>query len=567
MARKLAWLALVVALAAPVFAAGFPGAISGTVSNSAGVAQMGATVEVFAAASVLPVARVFTDARGAFLARELPAGSYYVKVSAPSFLPMVREDVTVKSGATLALSITLNTLFEALEMVPVRGRMAADQDDWKWTLRSATNRPILRVLDKDGPLVVTSKGDKGEDKTLKARLAFVAGSEGSGFGNAADMNTTVNLETPVPWAGRLAVDGNVGYTAAGTQPGTVLRATYSHAMADGSEPQFTVTSHRFATLGHDTDFEALAVSFADKVSVLDFVDLSFGSEYQSIQYMGHVGAVRPFAATDLHLSPNTVLEYRYDTSVPNASSAKGLDLVPADFSESGPRMSLANFTPRLEQAHHQEVSLSRRFGENKLQVGWYSDRIVNPTLIGVGELSPASGDVMTDVYSGMFTYAGRNLNTNGLRLVFSRKLYSDITATVDYGYGGVLALSSPNPNWSELSSELGIDRRQTIGCKLSGTTRHTHTKWLASYRWTSGVQALTPVDLFNVSPGQSDPYLNVVVRQPLPGMGFMPGHVEALVDVRNLLAQGYVPVIAPDGHTVYLVQSARAIRGGIAFTF
>jgi len=37
--------------------------------------------------------------------------------------------------------------------------------------------------------------------------------------------------------------------------------------------------------------------------------------------------------------------------------------------------------------------------------------------------------------------------------------------------------------------------------------------------------------------------------------------------VRNLLAQGYVPVVAQDGQTVYLVQSARCVRGGVAFTF
>ena len=31
--------------------------------------------------------------------------------------------------------------------------------------------------------------------------------------------------------------------------------------------------------------------------------------------------------------------------------------------------------------------------------------------------------------------------------------------------------------------------------------------------------------------------------------------------------QGYVPVMANDGRTVYLVQSARSVRGGLAFTF
>jgi hypothetical protein len=47
----------------------------------------------------------------------------------------------------------------------------------------------------------------------------------------------------------------------------------------------------------------------------------------------------------------------------------------------------------------------------------------------------------------------------------------------------------------------------------------------------------------------------------------MPGNMEALIDLRNLLAQGYVPVMGPDGQTVYLVQSARSVRGGVAFTF
>jgi hypothetical protein len=43
--------------------------------------------------------------------------------------------------------------------------------------------------------------------------------------------------------------------------------------------------------------------------------------------------------------------------------------------------------------------------------------------------------------------------------------------------------------------------------------------------------------------------------------------MEFLIDLRNLLAQGYVPVMGQDGHTLYLVQSARAVRSGVAFSF
>ena len=49
--------------------------------------------------------------------------------------------------------------------------------------------------------------------------------------------------------------------------------------------------------------------------------------------------------------------------------------------------------------------------------------------------------------------------------------------------------------------------------------------------------------------------------------GFLSGHMEMLVDLRNLLAQGYIPVMGSDGRTVYLVQSARSVRGGVAFNF
>jgi hypothetical protein len=244
---------------------------------------------------------------------------------------------------------------------------------------------------------------------------------------------------------------------------------------------------------------------------------------------------------------------------------KGFDSAPADLSESGPRMSMAGFAPLLERAHHQEVSVSQRFGKTNLQMAFYADRVMNPALVGVGMMGLENGEVLPDIYSGTFTYQGSELNTNGMRAVLQRKLVADLTATLDYAYGGVLDLNKPDAELSSVRQFLNVQRRHALAAKLSGTLPHAKTKWIASYRWVNG-QALTPVDLFNASPGQTDPYLNVFVRQPIrcPGIS---GHVDALVEVRNLLAQGYVPVIANDGRTVYLVQSARAVRGGLAFTF
>jgi hypothetical protein len=108
--------------------------------------------------------------------------------------------------------------------------------------------------------------------------------------------------------------------------------------------------------------------------------------------------------------------------------------------------------------------------------------------------------------------------------------------------------------------------RQAVAAKLSGKVPRTKTQWTASYKWTNG-QALTPVDQFDASAGEAEPYLDVFIRQPIPQGHFIPAQMEALVDIRNLMAQGYVPIVGQDGQTIYLVQSARSIRGGVAFSF
>jgi hypothetical protein len=282
--------------------------------------------------------------------------------------------------------------------------------------------------------------------------------------------------------------------------------------------------------------------------------------------MGRVSSFKPFGSVDVHLSPNMVFEYQYATSMPNMRRLKGFDTAPADMTESGPRMTMVAGDPVIERSRHQEISVSHRIGKNAFQAALYSDRIHNTALTGVGEISGEAVDFLPDFYSGTFAYNGGNLETNGARFVYERQLPSGITATVDYAYGGVLDLDSNDVALTDARSNVETERRHAVAVKLGGSLPCAKTHWITSYKWTSG-SALTPVDLFNSGPGQADSFLNVFIRQPIPGSRFMPGKMEALVDIRNLLAQGYRPVIASDGQTVYLVQSARSIRGGVAFVF
>jgi hypothetical protein len=381
------------------------------------------------------------------------------------------------------------------------------------------------------------------------------------------MSTGFTLDRSVFSDGHIAFSGNVGYGEG--LPAAVVRAGYSRKMADGSEPTMALTVRRFAASDpslHNAALQALSLSAGDDFSVGDVLEFKFGSELQTIQFLGHVSAFRPYGSADLHLSPDTVVEYDYTTSRPDLRTEKGFDSAPPDLSESNPRVSLLDFSPKVESAHHQEVSLSHRMGNTNLQVAVFSDRVGDTVLTGTGDVTAASGFLLPDASSGTFSYTGRTLDTNGMRVVLQRKVSADLTATLDYAFGGVLDLTRPDVSLQEAPQWISTQRRHALAAKLSGTVPRTHTHWIASYRWING-PALTPVDMFNASPGQSDPYLNLFIRQPIPNMGFLPGHMEAIIDVRNLLAQGYVPVLGQDGQTVYLVQSARAVRGGVSFSF
>ncbi len=548
---------MIIALSLPAWAGERPGAISGYVRDISGIPQMGAVVEIAGAAA--RTLTVFTDGAGFYSATGLLPGLYSIKVSAPSFLPALQDKIGLQPGTSVHVNVTLNTLLNAMRVGPLRG--TADDDGWKWTLRSVANRPVLRVFDDPAASV------EPQDRDLRATLSFLAGSEAAGYGSGSDMSTGFSLERSIFSVDRVGLSGNVGYGDG--LPAAVLRALYSHRLADGSSPSMAVTVRRFAPSDpnlHYAALQAMALAAGDDFAIGDVLELKFGSELQTIQFLGHVTAFRPYGSVDLHVSPNTVLEYDYGTSLPSTRAEKGFDSTPADLSEANPRISMANFATRLERAHHQELSVSRRIGNNNLQLAAFSDRVADTALTGTGGVSAAGGFLLPDVYSGTFTYAGDTLDTRGMLVVLERKFCSDLTATLDYAYGGVLDLAKPDVELQQAAQWITTQRRHALAAKFSGAVPRTHTRWIASYRWVNG-QALTPVDMFNASPGQSDPFLNLFIRQPIPTLGFLPTHMEALVDLRNLLAQGYVPVMAQDGQTVYFVQAARTVRGGVSITF
>ena len=137
------------------------------------------------------LASVYTDGQGRFKISSLLPGRYSLKAMSMSYLPSLRENVRVRSGTVV--NLTLNTLYEVMQWLPAEPRAGNSQkDDWAWTLRSAANRPLLRWLE-DGPLVVVSDGP-GTTPKLKARL-MATGQAGT-FGESGERFSVSVEDTP-----------------------------------------------------------------------------------------------------------------------------------------------------------------------------------------------------------------------------------------------------------------------------------------------------------------------------------------------------------------------------------
>src|SRR5438270_4030495 len=147
----------------------------------------------------------------------------------------------------------------------------------------------------------------------------------------------------------------------------------------------------------------MEISSSDSMTVAGFIDLSYGADLQSMEFANRVTAIRPHGSINVHLSPNMVVEYRYATSEPDTRATKGFDTAPADLSESGPRMALAQGQPVVERAGHHEISVSRRMGDTRVQMAAFLDRVHHLVLTGAGDPTSYSDDVLPDVYSGTFS--------------------------------------------------------------------------------------------------------------------------------------------------------------------
>jgi hypothetical protein len=537
-----------------------PGSVSGLVRDSSGAPQIGAVVQLLRP-DLSVIVSVYTNDDGRFFIPAIFPGRYAIKAMGTSFLPSLRENVRVRTATVV--NMTLSTLYEAMQWLPAEPRSDnAQKDDWAWTLRSAANRPLLRWLE-DGPLVVVSDGSGGTPK-LKARL-MATGQEGT-FGESGERFSAAIEETPSnsrELLARVDFDPN---TNAGME--SMLGFRQDLGFAGSVQSVAAVVIHPEIDAAGAEGLDEAAMRSWETMHLGDEIDAEVGSTQVMARFAENspntVATALPFASVGWRDGDSTV-RYRMTTSMP---SARNTDETQANAWM--PELSVRNGELAIEHGLHQEIGWERRTDSSGMAVLVYADKVDNPVVEALGHFAAGNSagniPVLFDPASGLLRAGGPSFSNAGMSATVERRLPGGNHVRLSYANGDalVLAASSAPVGLAQVLATAHAHRAQAYSISLSGTLDGTGTHWRASYRW-QPEDTVTGVAPYAID--ADEPYLNLHFSQPIHLRRDGTGGFEALLDLRNLLAQGYQPYILSDGSLLVFAQDQRSFAGGLAFTF
>jgi hypothetical protein len=557
---NLALLALLIGVgAAPVHGA-TAASVSGVVRDSSGVPQIGTVVQLLRPDMSL-VASAYTNHKGHFSFPTVLPGQYAIKAMGALYLPSLRENVRVR--ANTVVNLTLNTLYEVTKWLPAEPRGADSQkDDWAWTLRSPANRPLLRWLE-DGPLVVVSEGPNSNPK-LKARLTAL-GQEGT-FGEDGQRISFEMEDTPSNSRELLAsVDFAPGTDA---RMESMLGFRQELGFAGSVQSLAAVSIHPEIEGGGAEGLDEATIRTWQSMNMGDEFDLETGAEQVVARFAqgspNTIFAALPFVSAGWH-SGNSVIRYRMSTAVPGIG-AQG-SMAPGMFV---PAVAMRNGNLTLEHGLHQEFGWERRTDASGVSFVVYGDTLSNPVIEamarGAGPSQETAEDGLYDSGSGLLRSAASGYSSAGIVAAVERHTQHGNSIRISYANGDALVMTStqhPTP-LNQLVAGAHARRAQMYSISLSGTLDGTGTRWRASYRW-QPEDTVTRVAPYAAD--ASEPYLNLHVRQPVSLRREGIRGLDAMFDMRNMLAQGDRPFLLTDGSLLVFAQDQRSVSAGLAFTF
>jgi hypothetical protein len=581
--------------AEPVQAAG---SLAGIVRDSTGVPQMGAAVYLFNHSERL-ILQTITNERGIFGFSLLTPDIYSVRVTLAAFVPAMKQKIAVQPGMQSLLYVNLASVLSSVELVYVApGQGALMSDDWKWTLKASTAiRPVLRVLPEQSASD-PNKRDPAVGSVFTDTRGLVkvsAGDPGSlgGTSSQTDLGTAFALATSVLGRNQLQFSGNVGYSARGGTPAAGFRTSYSR---DGHGPEISVTMQQVSLparasltelTGQADGIPALRtmdVSIKDRIAISDELHLDYGMSLNSVSFLDHLNYLSKFArlsydwenigtvqlAYSSGAPPTQLLveeEHGGETHVRGDQTALAEDLAALSVL---PRLSLLNGRTAVQRSQDLEIGYEKKLRATIFNLTGYREAVTNAAMTIAAPFGDAFaiGDVLPDISDKSSILNIGSFQRTGFAAAVTQALGDRLELGASFGRGGALALADHGmalETADELRSNTHTTQRFWASARASTTLPLIGTKISGSYQWTD-YSTIMPTHFYLTQNTYPEPGLNIRVRQPIPCFPGIPGRLEATAELRNGLAQGYLPI--SDGtQRVLLIQQPRALRGGLSFIF
>ena len=548
--------------------------VSGLVRDSDGIPQMGARVEALLPDATVGAAAI-TDSRGRYRFLLQP-GSYRIQATAALLMPAIRERLQVMSGSRSVVDLTLSTLLAPDGWLPVSRRTSSDpSDDWTWTLRSSAGRSILRLTDAGDSSSLETQGVAVavSSSRQEARRGATAGSlslkeSDGGFARGGNHNILVLARVNEDGSGtvlRADLSGTrspypvapSAEISAGVQRQTLLNGRSRLVVSYSSHPELLDSRGL-------NGMQAISVRSGQRVELGDLVRVDVGSVLRNSNLHGNAFAMEPFLRVAARPGTGVVVAY----SLTHARGTESLD----DLDQAQAALPVAVLRDghlRLEGGTHQAFSVEGVVpGGGTAGFALYRDHLVNPLVAGTGQLSSAEqhmDGLIADPTTRTFRIAARDYRGGGLRVTYRHTLGKALQAGAEFSTGESLrAGGEKNARMSDVLSALTPTPSYVASAFLDGKVPRSGTTLRAAYRW-QPAHTLTAVDSFHG--GADGAYLSCSIRQSLDKLHFAPHGLQALVDVQNLLAEGYQPFVSNDGQTLYLAQTPRTLQAGLSFTF
>jgi len=566
--------------------------ITGAVVDNKGNPVSGAIISLLRDGAKRAIKQTYSDAAGRFSARISP-GRYGIRAIAAGFNEVVFSSVEVRPSQELVYRFNLEPIGSG-KTLPERRK---DRDDVKWVLRSAQSRRSI------------FQAQEGEDADIKAALGAEASAANLPTDGATDVATDVNgvpatgepneprsdrrvqgvLETY--FAGNSSGQSYPGLNfAIAAAPSDRVELIFSGQTTGGPNgpERFEASTHLRPGLNHRVGLTVgsiklgapawlashenaldttgirlgqISVRAIDEWIVRDGIVVVLGLDYSRFIGAGGARSITPRIGIQYDANARTRLRAAYapggeESSIQSLAAFEDTQVAFRDAT----RRPIAYVDGRavMDRSHRLEFGVERVLdSKSNLEGTVFFD---STSARGVGLLSTPSTAFSGSTGEGFINVANQQGASQGMRLVYTRRLSRMWTASGGYAFGRGQRLASGDISAPADIFENGLFQSAALqlGFDLGSST---NIRTVLRFSPNATVFAIDP---FAGRLAVFDPSLSVQVTQELPSFG-LPVRAEAVLDARNLLD---IQPSTENGEVLTQVTTGRrSVRGGISLRF